>query len=73
MFNPISYITNNEKQVETVVIDIKDWQEIQGQLRAFEQHFTFQKDFKTAFSEVKQFQNGTKKAHKLKDILNDLN
>jgi len=72
MFNPISYITNSEKQVEAVVIDIKDWQKIQEQLRGFEQHSVFQKDLKTAFSEVKQFQKGTKKARKLKDILKEI-
>lgn len=72
MFNPISYITNSEKQVEAVVIDIKDWQKIQEQLRAFEQHSIFQNDLKTAFSEVKQFQKGTKKARKLKDILKEI-
>ncbi len=73
MFNPINYIKNSKKEVEAVVIDIKDWQQIQEQLRAFEQHSVFQNDLKTAFSEVKQFQKGTKKARKLKDILNDLN
>ncbi len=72
MFNPISYITNSEKQVEAVVIDIKDWQKIQEQLKAFEQHSTFRKDLETAFAEVKQFQKGTKKARKLKDILKEL-
>ncbi|PIY12779.1 MAG: hypothetical protein COZ18_01215 [Flexibacter sp. CG_4_10_14_3_um_filter_32_15] len=43
------------------------------ELKKIEQHSVFQSDLKTAFSEVKQFQKGTKKARKLKYILNNLN
>lgn len=43
---------------------LKDWQQIQGQLKVFEQYSTLSKDLQTAFSEVKQFQKGSKKARK---------
>jgi hypothetical protein len=39
---------------------------------AKKQHSVLYNDLKTAFSEVKQFQAGTKKPHKLKDILKEL-
>ncbi len=72
MLYPVQYLTNADQQIQSVVIGIEDWKKIQAQLLAFEQHTHFYENLRIAFSEVKAFQTGKKKARKLKDVLKEL-
>ncbi len=69
---PLQYLTNPAQEVQAVVIGIDDWEKIQAQLLAYEEHLRLYEDLKTAFEEVKEFREGTKTARKAIDILDEL-
>ena len=45
---------------------------MQKKVTAFEQHMEFYNDLKSAFKEVKEIQEGKKKAKSLTDVINGL-
>ncbi|MCF2486581.1 hypothetical protein [Dyadobacter sp. CY347] len=64
----VQFVSNSKGKITAVQLPLKDWQEVERKLEAFE----IAASIRTGFEEMKQIENGKLKATTLDDFLNGL-
>ena len=67
-----NYVVNDKGQKVFVQVPLKEWERLLDEIKKLRNLLEFREELKTAFQEVREIQQGKRKAVTLKDFLNEV-